>query len=143
VRKLFVVAGLAAATLSLGAFSAVHADQEPGGVEGCVAESPAPAPPAGTVYSGSCSYTATRTGGYATAAQTWSVTIYNNNSPTKTVLHAFSSTAGSNPCNTGPVIQPGNYVVATVANGVNAVGNPTPSAAGAVPSSSDNCTSAP
>ena len=142
-RKLFVAACFVAASFSLGAIGAVHADTQPGGAEGCIATSPGTNSPAGTLYNGTCSYTALRTGGYATAAQTWSVTIYNNNTPQKVVLHAYSSGAGSKPCNTGPIIQPGNLVVATVSNGVNAVGNPFPSATDGQLSSSDQCTSAP
>jgi hypothetical protein len=140
VRKLLVAAGIAAATCSLGAFSAVHADTQPGGIEGCIATSPGANSPQGTLYDTTCSYTATRTGGYATSAQTWTVTIYSDAAMTKPVA-SFSSAAGSPPCNTGPIIQPGQTVKATVNNGVNAVGNPIPSATNA--SSTDQCTSAP
>lgn len=141
-RKLLVAAGLAAAMSTLGAFSAVHADQQPGGIEGCIATSPGADSPAGTLYNGTCHYTATRTGGYATAASAWSVTIYSDAAMTKPVA-SFSSAKGSNPCNTGPIIQPGQTVKATVTNGVNAVGNPFPSETDGRVSSTDQCTSAP
>ena len=139
-RKRFAVAALVAGMLSLGTLAAVQADVLPGGVEGCIATSPGSTSPEGVIYANGCSYTATRTGGYATAAQSFSVTIYNNNSATKTVIASYSTAKGSNPCNTSEIIKPGNYVVLTVSNGVGAVGNPFPSAADGQVHPSDGCT---
>jgi hypothetical protein len=139
VRKSFVAPGIAAAALSLGAVGAVQADVLPGGVEGCVATSPGGTSPTGVVYNGSCSYTATRTGGYAIASQTWSVTIYKD-ATKQVVLHSFSSAKGDAPCNTSPITQPGNVIALTVGNGVGAVGNPFPSATDGQLNPSDGCT---
>lgn len=151
-RKLVAVAALGAGLFSLGSFAVVHADQLPAGVEGCITANPAqnvanPGGPAGSgnvVSADHCSYTATRTGGYATAAQGWSVKIYNNNTAQKVLRASYSSAAGSNPCNTAPIIQIGNYVEVTVSNGVAAAGNPFPAAGdGVIPPPSDGCASAP
>jgi hypothetical protein len=150
VRKLVAVAALGAGLFGLGSLVGAHADVLPAGVEGCVATNPGqnvanPGGPAGSgnvVSADHCSYTATRTAGYATAAQGWTVNIYNNNSAQKTLLASYSSAAGSNPCNTAPIIQIGNYVEVSVTGGVAAVGNPFPAASdGVIPPSSDGCTS--
>jgi hypothetical protein len=127
VRKFFAIAALGAGMLAAAPMGA-HADTVPGGVEGCVATNPGQNSPSGVVYANTCSYTATRTAGYATAAQGWSVTIYNNNSATKTVVASYSSAAGSKACNTSELIHPGQYVVVTASNGVAAAGNPFPAA---------------
>lgn len=134
-RKLLVVAALVAGSLSLGAFGGATADTLPGGTEGCVVSSPGANGPTGVVYANTCSYVATRTGGFVGGAQSWTVTVYNNNSPTKTVVGKYS---GSGPaCNTGST-NPGNLVVVTASNGTVAAGNPFPSAADAYVSAGGN-----
>ncbi|HZQ26551.1 MAG TPA: hypothetical protein VFA94_02525 [Acidimicrobiales bacterium] len=140
-RKFFTIAALSAGMLAIAPLGA-HADTVPGGVEGCVATNPGQTSPTGVVYAGTCSYTATRTAGYATAAQGWSVTIYNNNTPQKTVVASYSSAAGSKPCNTSELIKPGQFVVVTVSNGVATAGNPFPSATDGQLHPSDGCASA-
>lgn len=148
-RKLIGAAALGAAALSLGPVAGVKADQLPAGVEGCIATSPGqtvanPGGPAGSgniVSANTCSYKATRTGGYAIAAQSWTVKIY---TPATNTTRTFSSAAGSNPCNTSPVTAIGDTVTLTVSNGVGAVGNPFPAASdGTLPTPSDGCANLP
>lgn len=143
-RKPLIVAALVAGSLSFGAFGGATADVLPGGVEGCVVRnSPAGggtvsvAPVGGNVYDTTCSFTATRTGGFVGAAQSWNVTVYNHNGPDRV---AILNESGSGPaCNTG-AYTPGNVVVVTVSNGLVAAGNPFPSATdGTVTAGGDRC----
>ena len=125
-RKSLVVAALVAGSLSFGAFGGASADQLPGGIEGCVVTSPGtpglPANPAGAnLYSGSCSFVATRTGGFVGGAQSWKVTV---TTPAGAVT-TFSGTNGA--CNTG-AYNPGDTVRVELSNGMIAAGNPIPSA---------------
>lgn len=145
-RNVPVLAALVAGGLTIGAFSAVQADVAPaGGGEGCVAHSPVPAaPPAGNiVYAGACNYVATRNGGYATAAQGWTVKVWTTAAAKAQGLAPVrsASSAGSKPCNVSGFIVPGNYIEVTATNGVAAAGNPFPS--GSPDTSSDYCTSFP
>lgn len=143
-RKRSVLAALVAGGVSLGAFTGVQADTAPaGGGEGCVAYSHVPAgPPAGNiVYPAACNFTATRKGGYATAAQTWSVKVWASRQAKlelKAPLKDVGSAKGSNPCGVASFIEPGNYVEVTAGAGVAAAGNPFPS--GSPDSTTDYCT---
>ncbi|MDQ1436977.1 MAG: hypothetical protein QOK43_606 [Acidimicrobiaceae bacterium] len=135
-RKLFAVAALAAGTLGLGVVGA-HADQLPGGVEGCVATSPGANAPVGSLYNGGCSFVATRTGGFVAAAQSYTVVVYNNNSATKVEVGRYTGSGGG--CSLAAYV-PGNLVTVTVSNGEVAAGNPIPSATdGSIPSNGDSC----
>ena len=146
-RKRSVLAALVAGGVSLGAFTGVQADTAPaGGGEGCVAYSHVPAgPPAGNiVYSAACNFVATRKGGYATAAQSWSVKVWaskqaklQNAAPIKDV----GSTKGSKPCGVASFFEPGNYIEVIAGSGVAAAGNPFPS--GSPDTTSDSCTNLP
>jgi hypothetical protein len=138
VRKLLAVAALVAGSLGLTAVTGVHADQLPGGVEGCIASSPGADAPTG-LYNGHCSFTATRTGGFVAGAQTWNVQVFDNATPQKVRIGNYSGTGPG--CNTA-AYGIGNYIEVTVSNGVVAAGNPVPSATdGNVPPSGDACAS--
>jgi hypothetical protein len=132
VRRFFVLAALGASLLAA-PLSAVRADTLPGGVEGCVVTNPGKDSPTGTVYADKCSYTATRTAGYATAAQKWSVSIY---TPATKTTKVFGSDQASKRCYTGPLI-------VTATNGVAAAGNPFPAATDGKLNPSDACGSTP
>lgn len=135
-RKLLVVTALVAGSFGFGAFGGANADTLPGGVEGCVATTGAGSP-AGMVYANTCNYVATRSGGFAGGAQSWTVTVYNNNTATKVQIAKY--TGSGKACNTYST-KPGNYVVVSVTNGTVAAGNPFPSAADpALPAPSDRC----
>jgi hypothetical protein len=137
-RKLFALGALVAGVLSLGAFGAVHADTTPGGAEGCIVSTPGANSPAGTLYTGGCSYKATRAGGFVTAAQAWKVTVTHANG-TQTVY-----TQAGKPCNLASTVAGDTVTVSGVVNGVVAAGNPFPSATdGHLGSTTDYCASAP
>ena len=134
-RKLIVVAALAATCFGLGAFR-VEATTLPGGTEGCIATAPGAnvsAAPVGTgnaLYNAKCSYKATRKGGYVAAADNWKITVsrvVNGVRKTVATYHANRNNGPSPGCQTS-VIRPGDTVDVTVANGVVAVGAPAPTA---------------
>lgn len=134
-RRLLALAALVAGTCSLTAVAGVRADQQPGGIEGCIATTPGTNAP--SLYTGHCSFTATRPGGFVASAQSWTVVVYDNDTPLKQEIARFT---GSGPgCNTAAYV-PGNLVDVTVGNGIVAAGNPVPSAFDPyTPASGDVC----
>lgn len=133
--RLLAVAALVAASLSFGAFGGATADSLPGGTEGCGASSPGANSPTGFAYANSCSYRATRVGGFVGGAESWTVTVYNNSSPNKVVVRRYSGTDRA--CNTAST-SPGNFVVVTVTNGTVIAGNPFLAAADPMPYAGGN-----
>ena len=145
-RKRSVLAALVAGGVSLGAFTGVQADTAPGGGEGCIAYSHVSAgPPSGNiVYPSACNFVATRKGGYATAAQTWSVKVWASTTAKAQGLAPIKdvgSAKGSKRCGVASFINPGNYVEVSAGSGVAAAGNPFPS--GSPDTTSDSCTNLP
>lgn len=135
VRKLLAV--LITSMLGLSLTAVAQADTTPGGAEGCVASSapvPTVAPGVQVVYNGSCSYTATRTGGFV-AAGNWSITV------TRGTTVVFSrSGANKGSCHLATT-QPGDVVRIAVFSpgGVIAAGNPFPSATPSTGGSTQDC----
>lgn len=132
-RKLLIAAALAASTLGLGA-SGVHSATLPGGIEGCIVTAPGAnvsAAPAGTgnlLNNARCSYKATRKGGYVAAGDNWKITVSRMVNGVKKTTATYYATRSNGPgkgCQTS-VIKPGDIVDIVVANGVVAVGAPTP-----------------
>ena len=141
-RKPIVVAALVAGSLSFGAFGAAVADQLPAGVEGCVVRS-SPAgggtvtvPGAGAnLYDSSCTFTATRTGGFVGGASSWRVTVVKDGDPAQTTVFSGSNEA----CNTG-AYDAKDVVKVELTNGLIAAGNPFPSATdGTLTAGGDRC----
>ena len=136
-RKLLVVLIASLFGLSLTVVSA-QADTAPGGAEGCVASTapvPAVAPGVQIVYGGSCTYKATRTGGFV-AAGNWSITV--KNSAGTTVFSRSGANKGS--CHLATT-NPGDTVSIAVFSpgGVIAAGNPFPSATPSTGGSTQDC----
>lgn len=130
-KKVLAVLGGAAlvASMGLGTMGA-KADSVPGGAEGCILGG-ADANPGGTWLSHAtdCTYTATRSGGYAGFGSGWTVNVSGT---------VYSPATGS--CQTS-VIKPGNVVTVHLdagARGRIAAGNPFPSASDAAPSSGNS-----
>jgi len=116
-RKIVSLVAAAAVALMLGSSGA---DVLPGGGEGCIVSNPSPN--TGALHLSTCTYKATRQGGYA-AHGTWSVKVKRG-----LITTTYSSPTKPS-CQTG-VILPGDTITATAgANSVAAAGNPYPSAA--------------
>lgn len=132
--KRLIAVGVAASALcglsAVGAVVPVRADTLPGGTEGCVASSPGAevSNPAlgGVAHNGSCSYRATRIGGYVAAGDSWSIAVSRvvEGVPKTVAVYRGARNAGPDKlCHTS-VIQPDDVVTVRVTNGVVFVGDP-------------------
>ena len=134
-----IVATLSVALLAGSlAVSTARADTTPVGAEGCVATTaPVPTVAAGVqvVYGGSCSYRATREGGFV-AAGNWSITVTN----AAGAVTFTRSGANDGSCHTATT-KPGDLVSVSVFSpgGVIAAGNPFPSATPSTGASAQDC----